>query len=176
LSETVAEVCMDREALDVYVADTQKKQEEVLEIRSLIYEAIKAHTIEILDITVPRAEIPEHVKKVNEISRKFDIWLPTFGHAADGNVHTHIMKARFENGEISPVPETEWREKFDHVQRALYDDCKKRGGIISGEHGIGLVKKRFLSYILDEKQIEIMRGLKKVFDPHNILNPGKIFE
>ncbi len=176
LSETIAEICMDREALDVYVADTQKKQEEVLEIRSMIYEAIKAHTIEVLDITVPRAEIPLHVKKVKEISRKFDIWLPTFGHAADGNVHTHIMKARFEHGEFSPVPEAEWREKFGHVQRALYDDCKKRGGIISGEHGIGLVKKRFLSFILDEKQIEIMRGLKKVFDPQNILNPGKIFE
>jgi glycolate oxidase len=176
MSETIAEVCMDKGAIDVYVANTQKRQEEVLEIRSMIYEAIKAHTIEVLDITVPRAEIPLHVKKVLEVSRKYDIWLPTFGHAADGNVHTHIMKARFENGEISPVPEAEWREKFERVQRALYDDCKKRGGIISGEHGIGLVKKRFLSFVLDEKQIEIMKSLKKVFDPQNILNPGKIFE
>jgi glycolate oxidase len=175
LSETIAEVCMEKEAIDVYVADTQKKQEEVLEIRSMIYEAIKAHTIEVLDIAVPRAEIPLHVKKVNEVSRKFGIWLPTFGHAADGNVHTHIMRARFENGEICPVPEAEWREKFEYVKRELYEDCLKRGGIISGEHGIGLVKKPFLSLVLDETQIELMRGLKKVFDPQNILNPGKIF-
>jgi len=154
LSETIAEVCMDKEALDVYVADTQKKQEEVLEIRSMIYEAIKDHTLEILDIVVPRAEIPLHVKKVYEVSRKFDIWLPTFGHAADGNVHTHIMKARFEHGEIHPVPEAEWREKIGYVRRELYKDCKKRGGVISGEHGIGLVKKPFLSFVLDEKQID----------------------
>jgi len=176
LSETIAEICMDKEAIDVYVADTQKKQEEVLEIRSMIYEAIKTHTLEVLDITVPRAEIPLHVKKVQEVSRKYDIWLPTFGHAADGNVHTHIMRARFENGEISPVPEAEWRKKFEPVQRELYEDCKKRGGVISGEHGIGLVKKPFLSFVLDERQIELMKGLKKVFDPQNILNPGKIFE
>jgi glycolate oxidase len=176
LSETIAEICMDREALDVYVADTQKKQEEILEIRSMIYEAIKDHTLEILDIVVPRAEIPLHVKKVYEVSRKFDIWLPTFGHAADGNVHTHIMKARFENGEIHPVPEAEWREKIDYVRRELYKDCKKRGGVISGEHGIGLVKKPFLSFVLGEKQIELMKGLKRVFDPRNILNPGKIFD
>jgi len=176
LSEKIAEICMDKDAIDVYVADTQKKQEEVLEIRSMIYEAIKNHTVEVLDITVPRAEIPLHVKKVNELSSKFDIWLPTFGHAADGNVHTHIMKARFENGLVQPVPEAEWREKADHVRRELYEDCKERGGVISGEHGIGLVKKPFLSMVIDEKQIEIMRGLKKVFDPQNILNPGKIFE
>lgn len=176
LSETIAEICMDREALDVYVADTQKKQEEVLEIRSMIYEAIKDHTLEILDIVVPRAEIPLHVKKVYEVSRKFDVWLPTFGHAADGNVHTHIMKARFENGEIHPVPEAEWREKIDYVRRELYKDCKRRGGVISGEHGIGLVKKPFLSFVLGEKQIELMKGLKRVFDPRNILNPGKIFD
>jgi len=176
LSEKIAELCMSKDGIDVYVADTPSKQEDVLEIRSMVYEAIKAHTIEVLDITVPRSEIPLHIKKVQEVSRQYDIWLPTFGHAADGNIHTHIMKARFENGEISPVPESEWREKFESIQRELYDDCKKRGGVISGEHGIGLVKKRFLPFVLDETQIELMKGLKKVFDPQNILNPGKIFE
>lgn len=176
LSEAVAEVCMEKGALDVYVADTPKKQENILEIRSKIYEAIKAHTIEILDIAVPRADIPRHVKEVREVSEKYGIWLPTFGHAADGNVHTHIMKARFEDGNLYPVEEEEWRAKVDDVRRELYQDCKRRGGVISGEHGIGLVKKRFLAFTLDEKQIELMRGIKKVFDPQNILNPHKIFD
>jgi glycolate oxidase len=176
LSESVAKICLDKGALDVYVADSQKKQEEVLELRSKIYEAIKKHTIEVLDITVPRAEIPGHVKKVQEISRKYGIWLPTFGHAADGNVHTHLIKARFENGRIVPVEEEEWRERIDDVRRELYEDCKKRGGVISGEHGIGLVKKKYLSYILDKKQIELMRSIKKLFDPRRILNPNKIFD
>jgi len=142
----------------------------------MIYEAIKDYTIEILDIVVPRAEIPGHVKKVHEVSRKYGIWLPTFGHAADGNVHTHIMKARFKDGNIIPIKEEKWRKIFENVRQELYQDCKRRGGVISGEHGIGLVKKHFLSYVLDKKQIELMKGIKKLFDPKNILNPNKIFD
>ena len=176
LSEIVAETCMEKGALDVYVADSPEKQRQVLDIRSKIYEAIKAHTVEILDIVVPRAEISKHVRKVHETSQKYGIWLPTFGHAADGNVHTHIMKARLENGNIIPVPEEEWREKIDKVRKELYRDSKTRGGVISGEHGIGIVKKPFLSYVLEEEEIRLMKGIKSLFDPRRILNPNKIFD
>jgi len=176
LCQVVAEVCQEKGAIDIFIAETQKRQEEVLEIRSKIYEAIKAQTIEILDIAVPRAEIARHVKKVQEVSRKYGIWLPTFGHAADGNVHTHIMKARLEEGRMIPLEEKEWRPKFEKVREELYEDCRERGGVVSGEHGIGLVKKPYLSYVLDKTQIDLMRGIKKVFDPDNILNPGKIFD
>jgi glycolate oxidase len=176
LSEQVADICMENDALDVFVADNPSKQQQVLEIRSKIYEAIKAHTLEILDISVPRAEIAPHVKRVHEVSKKYGIWLPTFGHAADGNVHTHIMKAVYENGEIIPLPEKDWGNKLENVRKELYRDCKERGGVISGEHGIGIVKKPYLSYVIDEESIEIMKGIKKTFDPNNILNPGKIFD
>jgi glycolate oxidase len=176
LSQAVAEVCLEMGAIDVFIADTPDKQDEVLAIRSKIYEAIKAETIEILDISVPRAGIAGHVRRVQEVAKKYDIWLPTFGHAADGNVHTHIMKARFEDGKIVPVPESEWRDKIDAVRADLYRDGRERGGVISGEHGIGLVKKPFLSLALEEAQIELMKGIKKVFDPSGILNPGKIFD
>ncbi len=176
LSEEVAETCMEKGALDVYVADSPKKQEEVLDIRSKIYEAIKSHTLEVLDISIPRAEIARHVKKVQEVSRKYNMWLPTFGHAADGNVHTHIMSARFEGGKVVSIPEEEWKSKFEKVRRELYKDCRDRQGVISGEHGIGIVKKSYLSYVLDEETIELMKGIKRHFDPQNILNPGKIFD
>ncbi len=176
LSEAVAEVCMEKGALDVYVADSPKKQEEVLDIRSKIYEAIKAHTLEVLDIVIPRAEIARHVKRVQEVSQKYQIWLPTFGHAADGNVHTHIMAARFEEGKIIPLPEQDWKVKHEKVREELYKDCKSRGGMISGEHGIGIVKKPYLSYVVDEGSIGLMKGIKRVFDPGNILNPSKIFD
>ena len=176
LSEIVAETCMEKGALDVYVADSPEKQRQVLDIRSKIYEAIKAHTVEILDIVVPRAEISKHVRKVHETSQKYGIWLPTYGHAADGNVHTHIMKARLENGNIIPVPEEEWRDKIDKVRKELYKDSKTRGGVISGEHGIGIVKKPFLSYVLEEEEIRLMKGIKRLFDPRRILNPNKIFD
>jgi glycolate oxidase len=176
LSQAVAEVCLEMGAIDVFIADTAAKQDDILAIRSKIYEAIKAETIEILDISVPRAGIAGHVRRVQEVARKYDIWLPTFGHAADGNVHTHIMKARFEGGKIVPVPESEWRDKIDRVRADLYRDGRERGGVISGEHGIGLVKKPFLSLALEEAQIGLMKGIKKVFDPKGILNPGKIFD
>jgi glycolate oxidase len=176
LSQGVAEVCCEKGAIDVFIADTPSKQDEVLAIRSKIYDAIKAGTVEILDIAVPRAEVAGHVRRVREVAAKYDIWLPTFGHAADGNVHTHIMKARYENGAMVPVPESEWRPKADPVRQELFRDAKARGGVISGEHGIGLVKKPYLSLVLDARQIALMRGIKKAFDPRGIMNPGKIFD
>jgi glycolate oxidase len=176
LSQAVAEICCEKGAIDVFIADTPSKQDEVLAIRSKIYDAIKAGTVEILDIAVPRAEVAGHVRKVREVAARYGIWLPTFGHAADGNVHTHIMKSRYEGGAMVPVPESEWRAKADAVREELFRDGKARGGVISGEHGIGLVKKPYLSLVLAEKEIEIMRGIKRVFDPRGIMNPGKIFD
>ncbi len=176
LSEAVAEICCEKGAIDVFIADTAAKQDEVLAIRSKIYDAIKSGTVEILDIAVPRAEVAGHVRRVREIAAQYGLWLPTFGHAADGNVHTHIMKARYENGTMVPIPESEWRDKADPVRREIFEDCRRRGGVISGEHGIGLVKKPYLPLVFDNRQIEIMRGIKRVFDPTGIMNPGKIFD
>ena len=143
---------------------------------SKIYEALKANVLEILDIAVPPGEIALHVKKVQEVADKYDIWLPTYGHAADGNVHTHIMKAKYEQGKIVSLQEKEWRDKIDKVRQDLYQDCVQRGGVISAEHGIGIVKRPFLSLVLSREEISLMKGIKRVFDPNNILNPGKIFE
>ena len=175
LSEEVAAVCLERGAIDVYIADTAKKQDEVLQIRSKIYEAIKSGTVEILDISLPRAEIPGHVKRVHEIGVENRIWLPTFGHAADGNVHTHIMKVRCEGNRMVPLPEEAWRPRFEAVRAAIYEDGRRRGGVVSGEHGIGLVKKDYLSLSADPALIALMKGIKRTFDPNAILNPGKIF-
>jgi glycolate oxidase len=176
LSQGVADVCLEKEALNIFIADTPSRQDEVLSIRSNIYEAIKAGTVEILDISVPRAEIANHVRKVSEVAKKYDMWLPTFGHAADGNIHTHIMKARYMDGKMVPVPVREWQEKIDRVREELFRDGRERGGVISGEHGVGLVKKPFLSMVLDAKQIDLMRSIKKAFDPSGIMNPQKIFD
>jgi len=176
LSQSLAEAALDMGALDVFIADTPAKQDNVLAIRSKIYEALKAYTVEILDVCVPRAEIPAHVKRVREIADAHGVWLPTFGHAGDGNVHTHIMKARCRDGRIVPMAEDEWRASFDAIRDEIYADGMARRGVISGEHGIGLVKKPYLAMSLPPAQIELMRGIKKVFDPRGILNPGKIFD
>lgn len=176
LSQEAADVCLARGGLEVFIADTAGQQEQVLEIRSKIYDAIKSQTVEILDISMPPAEIPGHVRRIAEVEREHGLWLPTFGHAGDGNVHTHIMKARFAGGELVPLAEDVWRPECDRVRRKLYDDGLARGGVISGEHGIGSVKKAFLVSCLGGKQVELMKGLKRVFDPRGILNPGKIFD
>jgi glycolate oxidase len=176
LSEAVAETALERGALDVFIADTPAKQENVLAIRSRMYEALKAETVEILDICVPRAEIPGHVQRVCEVAARYGVWLPTFGHAGDGNVHTHIMKARYLNGKVVPMPEAEWRASMEDIRAEIYADGQARGGVISGEHGIGLVKKPYLEANLSAVQVELMRGIKRVFDPRGILNPGKIFD
>ena len=176
LSQDTAEVCLARGGLEVFIADTARQQEHVLEIRSKIYEALKSQTIEILDISLPLSEIAGHVRRIAEIERIHGLWLPTFGHAGDGNVHTHIMKARCEAGELVPLPEDAWRSQYEQVSRELYADGLARGGVASGEHGIGLVKKAYLTACLGPEQVELMRGIKKVFDPRGILNPGKIFD
>ena len=176
LSESVAEEALGSGALDVFIADTARKQEDVLAVRSKIYEAIKAETIEILDICVPRSEIAGHVKFVRDLGEMRGIWLPTFGHAGDGNVHTHIMKVRREDGRSVPLPEAEWRGKFERVREEIIADGVARGGVISGEHGIGLVKKRHFAATVPAAQLELMRALRRAFDPNGILNPGKIFD
>jgi glycolate oxidase len=90
------------------------------------------------------------------------------GHAGDGNVHSIIAQ-----GELD---EETWKEVLDVVIGELIDLALSLGGTISGEHGLGLAKKRYLPRQVEEAQIELMRGIKRVFDPHNILNPGKVFD
>jgi glycolate oxidase len=176
LSQCVADIAQESGALDVFIADTPRKQADVLDVRSKIYDAIKAETVEILDICVPRSEIAGHVKFVRDLGERHGVWLPTFGHAGDGNVHTHLMKVRREDGRSVPLPESEWRGRLERVREEIIADGIARGGVISGEHGIGLVKKRHFAATLQPAQLELMRGLKRVFDPNGILNPGKIFD
>lgn len=171
----IGELCAEFGARDVFVADTKKKQREILEIRSNIYETLKKYVIEILDIVLPPSEIPGHVDTVHRLSRKYKMWLPTFGHAADGNVHTLPMKAHYIEGKWKEIPGSEWKDIYPKVRKALHDDAGNRGGLVSGEHGIGLVKKEYLAGAIGENVVEKMRLIKKVFDPNGILNPGKIF-
>jgi glycolate oxidase len=174
LAESVSEVCTANKALDVFVADTRAKQQEILEIRSNIYEAMRNEMLEILDITVPRASIAGFVDGVQAIEKESGLWLPTYGHAADGNVHTHLMRRRWKDGQWTEIDG--WREKMPSVRGRLHDLGRSFQGICSGEHGIGLVKKEYLKSFLTDRHIGLMRDIKKVFDPNGILNPGKIFD
>ena len=167
--EAVGAICMKNKALDVLVADTRESQEKVWEGRSCIIDAAKAEGfIEVLDCVVPPNRIPELVKGLNDIAEKHGVECQNFGHAGDGNVHTNVLKKN--------LSDEEWNSKIPKLVEEVYRLSVSLGGTISGEHGIGLIRKSFLPLVLDEVQIELMKGIKRVFDPNNILNPGKIFD
>lgn len=175
LTDQIADVVLENGAIDVFVADTPAKQDEVLKIRSNIYEAIKKETVDILDISVPRSEIPGHVRKIQEVAHKYGLWIPVFGHAGDGNVHSHLMKAQYRDGQMIPLNLEEIRDKLEAARQELFQDAASRGGVISGEHGVGLYKKNYLPLVLEAAQIDLMKKIKQALDPEGILNPGKIF-
>jgi glycolate oxidase len=173
--EAMAKVCEEFGAGDIFVADTVDKQREVLDFRSQMYEALKPWCMEILDIVVPRSEIAGHVEAVHALEREFGAWLPTYGHAGDGNVHTHIMRVGFKEGKPDFNANADWGSLYPVLRKRLHEDARKRGGLISGEHGIGLAKKALLEEFVGPAQIAMMRGIKKMLDPNGILNPGKMF-
>jgi len=170
-SEKLAEICLERGAIDIFVAQAQEKQDEILHLRSMVYEALKANTIEILDITLPRTEMEPHIATIDGISKEYGVWLPTYGHAGDGNLHTHIMKIAPDGTCIA-----DWQKIYPVVRRQIHEDAFKRKGKISGEHGIGLIKKEYIEQSIGSPMLNAMRRIKKALDPNNILNPGKIFD
>jgi glycolate oxidase len=173
-AEMIGELLAEKGALDILLADNKEKQEEILRIRSMIYEALRPGTAELFDVCVPRYQIAGHVELVHSLESKYQVPLPTYGHAADGNVHTNFMRTRLEDGVLGEeIPD--WRSKLLSVRREIFDDAIRRRGNISGEHGIGLAKKDYLANNLGQANVAMMRAIKKALDPAGILNPGKIF-
>jgi glycolate oxidase len=173
-AEMIGELLAEKGALDILLADNKEKQEEILRIRSMIYEALRPGTAELFDVCVPRSQIAGHVELVHSLESKYQVPLPTYGHAADGNVHTNFMRTRLEDGVLGEeIPD--WRSKLLSVRREIFDDAIRRRGNISGEHGIGLAKKDYLANNLGQANVAMMRAIKKALDPAGILNPGKIF-
>ncbi len=174
-AERIAQIALKNNATDVFIADNKARQKEILEFRSQMYEAIKPNCIETLDIVVPRSEIAAHIKAVHRIEEEYGLWLPTYGHAGDGNAHTHIMKFAFNDGKPDYTVRPDWQTVYPVVRRLVHEDALKRGGMVSGEHGVGMIKREYLRDFLGARQIELMKSIKAVMDPNGILNPGKIF-
>jgi len=173
-AEAIGEVLEERGALDILLAESRERQEEILGIRSMIYEALRPGTVELFDVCVPRSQIAGHVEFVHSLEERYQVPLPTYGHAADGNVHTNVMRNRIEDGVLGQeVPD--WSSKHEAVRRDIFDDVIRRKGNISGEHGIGLAKRDYLINNIGETNVALMRSIKKALDPKGILNPGKIF-
>ena len=121
------------------------------------------------DIVVPISAIPDLMPELDRISKKYNIQIPCYGHAGDGNLHATLVK----NSESTME---EWYDVEVKALKELYQATKKLGGTLSGEHGIGSKRKDFMGIVSSPVEIDLMRRIKKAFDPNNIMNPGKIFD
>ncbi|MBR0600098.1 FAD-binding oxidoreductase [Sinanaerobacter chloroacetimidivorans] len=168
LYDKVARICLDQEALDVLISNTQERQDSIWKARGAFLEAIKASTTEMdeCDVVVPRNKIAEFVKFGDRLQTECHIRIRGFGHAGDGNLHMYILR--------DELNQAEWEEKLEEVFRHLYQRAKELGGKVSGEHGIGFAKKLYLQESDGEVNTLLMQSIKRAFDPMNILNPGKI--
>jgi glycolate oxidase len=167
--ELIGEVASKHEALDVLVAEDRPTQERLWEVRRALSEALtrKSPVREREDVVVPRARIPELFRAMSAIQASRGVEIVSFGHIGDGNIHVNILK--------ESIDQKTWEETLPDILDDLFAAVLGLGGTISGEHGIGFVKKRFLPKAVDPAALEMMRALKRAVDPKGILNPGKIF-
>jgi len=169
--EAIGEQCMDAGAVEVYVADNFTTSERIWKVRRNIAEAFKVvsphQSLE--DIVVPIAAIPRMVEGLGEISKRFDVPIPCYGHAGDGNLHaTPVM---------NPAWTVEkWHETLPEILSEMYKLTAELGGMLSGEHGIGHKRKPYMNLFVGEANLAMMRSIKRALDPNNILNPGKIVD
>lgn len=166
--KTVAELCLDIGAIDVYIVDTEERKKAVWSARGAFLEAIKASTTEMdeCDVVVPGNKVDEFIKYTHLIAKEHGVRIPSFGHAGDGNLHVYICR--------DGLCDVDWASKRDMLFALMYAKASELGGLVSGEHGIGYAKKGYLKQQLGDYPIALMRGIKAVFDEKNILNPGKI--
>jgi len=169
--EAIGELCLEAGAIEVYVADNFTTSERIWKVRRNIAEAFKVisphQSLE--DIVVPIANIAKVVDGLREIKARYDVEIPCYGHAGDGNLHaTPVM---------NPAWSLEkWHETLPKILTDLYKLTRDLGGTISGEHGIGHKRKEYMPLVADEACIDMMKAIKKALDPNNVLNPGKIFD
>ena len=168
LVERAAEMLLEEGAMDVLVADTAPKLKDTWAARSSFLEGIEEQTklLDECDVVVPVNKIADYVRFVNETGDKFDFTVKYFGHAGDGNLHIYTCS--------NDMAEDEFRKQVDAFMSAIYKKAVELGGQISGEHGIGMGKVKYLAEAGGPVNMQLMQGIKKVFDPKMILNPGKV--
>lgn len=167
--QTIAETVEKNNAFDIILAEDNTKMEELWALRRSVGEAVKSiSTYKEEDTVVPRASMPELLKGIKEISNQYNISIISYGHAGDGNLHINILKKN--------LSDDYWNKNVKLAIKEIFELTVKLGGTISGEHGIGYSQKEFLDIAVSKEEINIYKNIKNIFDPNNILNPGKIFD
>ncbi|MGH4140757.1 FAD-binding oxidoreductase [Clostridium sp.] len=168
--ESVANICLEEGALDVFITDTDERKEAVWSARGAFLEAVKATTTDMdeCDVVVPRNKVAEFIRYTNDLQKQFNVRIRSFGHAGDGNLHVYVLK--------DALSDEAWEKKIAEVFEAMYSKSRQLKGLVSGEHGIGFAKKAYMLEQLGPVYVQLMRNIKMAFDPKNILNPGKVCE
>lgn len=163
-----ADICLECNAKDVFISDTSERQESIWKARGAFLEAIKTSTPDMdeCDVVVPRTMLTAFMEFVNKLEAEHNIRIRSFGHAGDGNLHIYLCR--------DDLSDTVWDNERMIIMNKLYTASKDMGGQISGEHGIGHAKSRFLKDIFGDGIVQLMHDIKLAFDSNMILNPGKI--
>lgn len=167
--ELIKKICEKNNAIDIKVAEDEAEANRLKAARRSAFSAlarVKPTTI-LEDATVPRSKLPEMLNAIQTIVKEENILLGNFGHAGDGNLHPTCLTDERNEEEL---------QKAERSFERIFDVAIKLGGTITGEHGTGLAKKKFLPKQVGNPGIEFMKKMKQVLDPNNILNPGKIFD
>jgi len=166
--EQIAMVVEEYECGEILFAEDQAKKDQLWKLRRRVGEAVKAQSVyKEEDTVVPRFELPRLLKAVKSVGEKYGFRSVCYGHAGDGNLHVNILK--------EDMSDEDWNQTVKVGIRELFEQVKERGGTISGEHGIGYVQKDYMDIMFSAGHLELMRAIKRAFDPKGILNPGKIF-
>ena len=164
----VERACRNAGAIQVRRAASAVEREEIWNLRRELSPALrKISPIKLNnDVVVPRGRVPQLFELIQRLQRDSGLPIAAFGHAGDGNIHVNIMV---------PPANSEAMARARQAERVLFEGVVALEGSISGEHGIGLIQKSYMDIMFEERQLELMRQIKKAFDPNNILNADKIF-
>lgn len=166
--ERILEVTERHGAGEVLFAESTAEKDALWRMRRSVPVSVKAHsTYKEEDTVVPRFELPRLLAGVKEIGARYGFDTVCYGHAGDGNLHVNIIRG--------DLPDAFWNDELHKAITEIFELTVSLGGTLSGEHGIGLVQKRYMNIAFNPVQLELMRSIKRVFDPKGILNPGKIF-
>lgn len=161
--EYLDRVAREEESLEPFATQRDDEQKTLLKIRSEIFSSLKSETFDILDTTVPLGNVDRFIENIIDVEKRYGIWLPVYGHVGDGNVHVHVLNYQGFS-----------RDHLEKITEEVYNAALMLGGVITGDHGIGYVRRKYVKRLLGDTWIETMRKLKAVLDPNNVLNPGKV--
>lgn len=166
-AEKIMEVVEKFEIDEILFADTEDQKNALWRMRRGVAEAVKANSIyKEEDTVVPRYELPKLLKGIKEIGNKYGFKSVCYGHAGDGNLHVNIVKG--------DMTDENWKKEVPKGIREIFELTVSLKGTLSGEHGIGFVQKNFMDIAFSKSHLELMEQIKYIFDPNNIMNPGKI--